>query len=164
MSKNFGDYLASVGSFLLDATRETVWRHEDESIQEERAAGMATTIAALYEAKVKDEEIIRLVQKYYGVTESDAQEQLRIEKTIEHPDIRSGSADHLRKLHDAQSLRFPVLLYVFADSRHARPLPSSLAVSAIIVQIRIERSQRKAAHSYCSWKLRSDYTLFLRCS
>ena len=84
-SKNFGDYLASVGSFLLDATRETVWRHEDESIQEERAAGMATTIAALYEAKVKDEEIIRLVQKYYGVTESDAQEQLRIEKTIEHP-------------------------------------------------------------------------------
>ena len=85
MSKNFGDYLISAGSFLLDVIRETVWHREDESIKEERAAGMATTIAVLYEAKVKDEEIIRLVQKYYGVTESDAQEQLRIEKTIEHP-------------------------------------------------------------------------------
>ena len=85
MSKNFGDYLASAGSFLLDATREAVWRHEDESIQAERLAGMSTTVAALYDAKVKDEEIIRLIQKYYGVTEREAQEQLRIEKTIEHP-------------------------------------------------------------------------------
>ena len=85
MSKNFGDYLASAGSFLLDATREAVWRHEDESVQAERLAGMSTTVAALYDAKVKDEEIIRLIQKYYGVTEREAQEQLRIEKTIEHP-------------------------------------------------------------------------------
>ncbi len=85
MNKNFGDYLASAGSFLLDATREAVWHHEDESVQAERLAGMSTTIAALYDAKVKDDEIIRLIQKYYGATESDAQEQLRIEKTIEHP-------------------------------------------------------------------------------
>ena len=85
MSKNFGDYLASAGSFLLDATREAVWRHEDESVQAERLAGMSTTVAALYDAKVKDEEIIRLIQKYYGVIERETQEQLRIEKTIEHP-------------------------------------------------------------------------------
>lgn len=85
MSKNFGDYLASAGFFLLDATREAVLRHEDESVQAERLAGMSTTVAALYDAKVKDDEIIRLIQKYYGVTHSDAQEQMRIEKTIEHP-------------------------------------------------------------------------------
>jgi len=74
MSKNFGDYLASAGSFLLDATREAVWHHEDESVQAERLTGMSTTVAALYDAKVKDDEIIRLIQKYYGVTQSDAQE------------------------------------------------------------------------------------------
>lgn len=45
MSKNSGDYLASAGSFLLDATREVVWRHEDESVQAERLAGMSTTVA-----------------------------------------------------------------------------------------------------------------------
>lgn len=85
MNKNFGDYLASAGSFLFDTMREAVWRHEDESVQAERLAGMSTTVAALYDAKIKDDEIIRLIQKYYGVTENEAQEMLRIEKTIEHP-------------------------------------------------------------------------------
>lgn len=85
MAKSFGDYLAGAGYFLLDATREAVVRHEDETVQQEREAGISILTAALYEARVKDPEIIRLLQKYYGLRESEAQEQLRIEKTINHP-------------------------------------------------------------------------------
>ncbi|MBF4807693.1 MAG: hypothetical protein HXK26_03240 [Lancefieldella rimae] len=85
MDKSFGDYLAGAGCFFLDATREAVVRHEDETVQQEREAGISILTAALYEAKIKDPEIIRLLQKYYGLREGEAQEQLRIEKTINHP-------------------------------------------------------------------------------
>jgi len=85
MAKSFGDYLAGAGYFLLDTTREAVLRHEDETVQQEREAGISILTAALYEAKVKDPEIIRSLQKYYGLRENEAQEQLRIEKTINHP-------------------------------------------------------------------------------
>ena len=54
-------------------------------MQQEREAGISILTAALYEAKVKDPEIIRSLQKYYGLRENEAQEQLRIEKTINHP-------------------------------------------------------------------------------
>lgn len=85
MAKSFGNYLVDAGYFLLDTTREAVLRHEDETVQQERVAGISILTAALYEAKIKDPEIIRLLQKYYGLRESEAQEQLRIEKTINHP-------------------------------------------------------------------------------
>lgn len=85
MAKSFGDYLAGARYFLLDATREAVSRHENETVQQELEAGISILTSALYEAKVKDPEIIRLLQKYYGLRENEAQEQLRIEKTINHP-------------------------------------------------------------------------------
>jgi len=85
MAKSFKDYLAGAGYFLLDTTREAVLRHEDETVQQEREAGISILTAALYEAKIKDPEIIRLLQNYYGLRENEAQEQLRIEKTINHP-------------------------------------------------------------------------------
>ena len=84
-AKSFKNYLAGAGYFLLDTTREAVLRHEDETVQQEREAGISILTAALYEAKIKDPEIIRLLQKYYGLRENEAQEQLRIEKTINHP-------------------------------------------------------------------------------
>ena len=85
MAKSFKDYFAGAGYFLLDTTREAVLRHEDETVQQEREAGISILTAALYEAKIKDPEIIRLLQNYYGLRENEAQEQLRIEKTINHP-------------------------------------------------------------------------------
>lgn len=85
MNRNIGNYLSRAGSFFIETTREAVWKYGDERAREEYDSGILITIAALYESKVKDDEIIRLVQKYYGITESDAQEKLRIEKTIEHP-------------------------------------------------------------------------------
>lgn len=80
MAKTFGDYLAGAGYFLLDTTREAVLRHDDETVQQEREAGISILTAALYESKIKDTEIVRLLQKYYGLRESEAQEQIRIEE------------------------------------------------------------------------------------
>lgn len=60
-------------------------------VQEERERGIRILTSALYENKVADDQIIRSLQKYYQVTEADAEEKLRFEKTIEYP---------CRKLHD----------------------------------------------------------------
>lgn len=85
MGRNFTDLLAGAGYFLLDTTREAVLRHDDETAQQEREAGISILTAALYKSKIKDAEIVRLLQKYYGIRENEAQEQIRIERTINHP-------------------------------------------------------------------------------
>ena len=85
MGRNFTDFLAGDGYFLLDTTREEVLRHDDETAQQEREAGISILTAALYESKTKDAEIVRLLQKYYGLRENEAQEQIRIERTINYP-------------------------------------------------------------------------------
>jgi hypothetical protein len=91
MGRNFTDFLAGAGYFLLDTTREAVLRHDDETAQQEREAGIISILtAALYESKTKDAEIVRLLQKYYGLRENEAQEQIRIERTINYP-CRNGS-------------------------------------------------------------------------
>ena len=85
MGRNFTDLLAGAGYFLLDTTREAVLRLDDETAQQEREAGISILTAALYESKIKDAGIVRLLQKYYGIRENEAQEQIRIERTINHP-------------------------------------------------------------------------------
>ena len=85
MGRNFTDFLAGAGYFLLDTTREAVLRHDDETAQQEREAGISILTAALYESKIKDAEIVRLLQKYYGLRENEAQEQIRIERTTNYP-------------------------------------------------------------------------------
>ena len=54
MGRNFTDFLAGAGYFLLDTTREAVLRHDDETAQQEREAGISILTAALYESKTKD--------------------------------------------------------------------------------------------------------------
>ncbi len=85
MGGKFTNLFAGAGYFLLDATREAVLKHDDETAQQEREAGISILTAALYESKIKDSEIVRLLQKYYGLMENEAQEQIRIERTINHP-------------------------------------------------------------------------------
>lgn len=85
MGRNFTNFLAGAGYFLLDTTREAVLSHDDETAQQEREAGISILTAALYESKIKDAEIVHLLQKYYGLRENEAQERIRIEKTINHP-------------------------------------------------------------------------------
>lgn len=85
MEKNFSNYLSSAGSFLIDATREVVHRREDDAVQEERFNGTVILTEALLEARVKDDEIIRLIQKYYFLSEEEAERLLISEKTVNLP-------------------------------------------------------------------------------
>jgi len=85
MANKAGKYLSRAGEFVLDAVRESARRRDDDVINESQDIGIQITTAALYEAKVKDDSIIRMLQKFWGITDYEARERLRIEKTIEYP-------------------------------------------------------------------------------
>lgn len=85
VGKDISNYLSSVGNLIISTTRDAVLRHEDESIQEEKNNGVMILTAALLEAKIKDDVIIRLIQKYYGLSEREAEELLISERTINMP-------------------------------------------------------------------------------
>lgn len=85
MGKKVSDYLSDAGSIMINATREAVRRHEDEVVQEDRNSGVGILTEALLEANVKDDVIIRLVQKYYGMSEKEAEEVMISERTINIP-------------------------------------------------------------------------------
>lgn len=81
----FTEYLSRAGNFAIEAVRESAYRHDDEVIRENNDYAIMITTSALYESKVKDEIIIKMLQKYWGLTEAEAKERLRVEKTIQHP-------------------------------------------------------------------------------
>lgn len=85
MANKAGEYLSRAGAFALDAVRESTRRHDADVANESQENGIQITTAALYEAKVKDDNIIRMLQKFWGITDFDARERLRIEKTINYP-------------------------------------------------------------------------------
>jgi len=85
MGGKFINYLYSAKSFVIDAIREAVLRHEDEAVKNEKFNGAVILTEALLESKIKDDEIIRLVKKYYFLSEEEAEELLTIEKTINLP-------------------------------------------------------------------------------
>ena len=82
---DISDKLCRVGEFFLGAVRETVTQHEESAVSDEYINGLYRMTAALYEAKVDEDEIIRLIQKYYEITNSEAEEVIRIEKQILRP-------------------------------------------------------------------------------
>lgn len=85
MANKAGEYFSRAGAFALDAVRESTRRHDADVANESQENGIQITTAALYEAKVKDDNIIRMLQKFWGITDFDARERLRIEKTINYP-------------------------------------------------------------------------------
>lgn len=85
MANKAGEYLSRAGSFVVDAVRESSRHHDEDVVFESEDNGIQITTAALYEAKVKDDNIIRILQKFWGITDSNARERLRIEKTINYP-------------------------------------------------------------------------------
>ena len=64
---------------------ESSRRHDEVVVNESQDNGIQITTAALYESKVKDDNIIRMLQKFWGIADTDARERLRIEKTINYP-------------------------------------------------------------------------------
>ena len=91
MDKAISDYISGASRFVADVTRDAVHRREDLAAQEERDSGLQILVAALLEAKVKDELVISLIQKYYGLNEIEAEERLIAEKTINSPWVSDGS-------------------------------------------------------------------------
>ena len=66
---------------LMDRIRENV----ESFVTDEREYGKSKMTAALHDAGTDDEEIVRLLQKYYELTENEAMELLRLEKTQDEP-------------------------------------------------------------------------------
>lgn len=66
---------------LMDRIRENV----ELFVQDERENGKSNMTAALHDAGVDDDQIIRLLVKYYDLTENEAMELLRLEKTQDEP-------------------------------------------------------------------------------
>ncbi|OFK61211.1 hypothetical protein HMPREF2811_03200 [Globicatella sp. HMSC072A10] len=85
MGKKLSNYLFSTGSFLIDATREAVLKHEDDAVQQERYNGAKILTEALFEAKINDDEIIRLLQKYYFLSEEECEKLMISERTVNLP-------------------------------------------------------------------------------
>ena len=65
--------------------QESIQEKVNVYVQEERNNGIMLMTRALYEAKVKDDEIIRLLQKYYDLTLADAENCLNFIKTVQSP-------------------------------------------------------------------------------
>lgn len=57
----------------------------NEAVQREREREIKYATAALYEAHLKDDVIIQLLQKYWNLEKYQAIESLRIEKTVKAP-------------------------------------------------------------------------------
>lgn len=76
---------------LMDKVRENV----ELFVRDERENGKSNMTAALHDAGVDEDRIIRLLIKYYDLTENEAVELLRLEKTQDEPCRRV--IDHLIK-------------------------------------------------------------------
>ncbi|MFV2048619.1 hypothetical protein KDJ21_005495 [Metabacillus litoralis] len=83
-SDDVKEYLAAGGKFVADLALEI---YGDSLNQAGEAAfsnaieiGIKNTIAALYDANVDDEEIIRVLNKYWGINQDEAESRLVFEK------------------------------------------------------------------------------------
>ncbi|WP_312355178.1 hypothetical protein [Aminipila sp.] len=72
MARSIRDSLSGFGSELLERIREDSNARLDEAAFEERVIGIEKATAALKEAKVEDEKIIYLLQKYWDLRPSEA--------------------------------------------------------------------------------------------
>ncbi len=85
MGNNISNYLSSIGNIVIDTTRDTIQRHEDMMIQDEKNRGIFILTQVLLEMKIKDEMIILMIHKYYGLSELEAEEIMISERTINTP-------------------------------------------------------------------------------
>jgi hypothetical protein len=76
--------LAEIGKraigFLHSAIRESVDRFGDDQYAQAIDVGIRNTVSALVEARVKDEMVIFLLNKYWGIVRDDATDMLADEK------------------------------------------------------------------------------------
>lgn len=76
--------MAGFWSELLESIREKNNARLDEAALEERVIGIEKATAALLEAEVEDKKIIYLLQKYWDLRLSEAEEVLQQERYTEN--------------------------------------------------------------------------------
>lgn len=83
------DFLKKIIGFLGDAGREvfnSIIRNEvEDALARERKFEIKRAIKTLYEAKVKEEVIIQLLHDYCKISEYQAREAFRVERTVNSP-------------------------------------------------------------------------------
>ena len=79
------DLFYKISAGLLDAVRVTASAHEEQALLEEKLLSIEKTTLAMCEADVKDEVIIKMLQKYWDLRLSEANEFL------------IGAKEHLNK-------------------------------------------------------------------
>lgn len=72
--------LSEIGYAALDSARDAVNEHESDAVYNEKIAGIEKATAAMVEAKVKDDKIIEMLQKYWDLRLSEARKFLHIKK------------------------------------------------------------------------------------
>jgi len=77
MARSIRDSFSGFGSELLESIRENANTRLDEAAFEEKIIGIEKAAAALHEAGVEDEKIIHLLQKYWDLRRSEANEFLQ---------------------------------------------------------------------------------------
>lgn len=77
MARSIRDSFSGFGSELLESIRENANARLDEAAFEEKIIGIEKAAAALNEAGVEDEKIIYLLQKYWDLRRSEANEFLQ---------------------------------------------------------------------------------------
>lgn len=70
----------AIGDFAIDFYGEELNRAGDEAFNQAIEIGVENTIAALYDAKVGDREIIRVVKEYWDIDTEEAEDRLVWEK------------------------------------------------------------------------------------
>lgn len=79
------EYLNKVGNFFLEALREGADRHYSEEMSIEREYGIFRAVESYLDLKISNQEIIKFLDKYWGVSKDEAIDMLDYVKTIIHP-------------------------------------------------------------------------------
>lgn len=83
MARTFKDSFSGFGREILERIREDNYARLDQAAFEERVIGIEKAVAALCEAGVEDEKIISLLQKYWDLRLSEAEEFLQHERRVQ---------------------------------------------------------------------------------
>ncbi len=72
MKKTIAETLSGFGYEVLDRIREDHFSRLDEAAFQESVVGIEKATSALYEARIEEERIIQLLQKYWDLRPSEA--------------------------------------------------------------------------------------------
>jgi SOS response regulatory protein OraA/RecX len=79
------EFIKGSAALARDSAQNAIEEEINDAVIHANNKGIEKTAAALYEAGVKDDIIINLLQKHWHIDDDDATEVLRYERTVEFP-------------------------------------------------------------------------------